>query len=227
MARYQRGHVFETHGSFHVRYYTTEIVDGQAKRVQRSERLCSKDNKHHSTTCKAVQQKAADVMRKINSSSGASNEPDIKVTAFWEQTYLPHIEKTKKAATLDGYTKIWRQHLSVELQGYSLTKYKTHHATKFLTNLADTGLGVRTIAHVRSLASGLFRHALRLGKIDVNPWSDAGSLTPAKRPDATHAYTLDEAEAISNALVSRPPCQLVFCLAAFLDLCPGEISGLK
>jgi hypothetical protein len=44
MRRYQRGHVFE----FYVRYYTTEIVDGQPKRVQRSERLCAKDNKHHS-----------------------------------------------------------------------------------------------------------------------------------------------------------------------------------
>ena len=34
MGRYQRGHVFGQHGAFHVRYYTTEIVDGQSKRVQ-------------------------------------------------------------------------------------------------------------------------------------------------------------------------------------------------
>jgi hypothetical protein len=46
MGRYQRGHIFEQHGAFHVRYYTTEIVDGQPKRVQLSERLCLKDNKH-------------------------------------------------------------------------------------------------------------------------------------------------------------------------------------
>lgn len=227
MGRFQKGHVFESHGGFHVRYYVTEIVDGQPKRVQRSERLCTKDNKHHSTTCKAVQQKAADVLRKVNSASGADNEPDIKVTTFWELTYLPHIVKTRKASTIDGYTKIWQQHLSVEFQKYSLTEYKTHHATRFLTKLADSGLGVRTIAHVRSLASGLFRHALRLGKIEVNPWADAGSLTPAKRPEATHAYTLDEAEAIINALIDHPTYQLVFSLACFLGLRPGEISGLK
>jgi len=62
MGRYQRGHVFEQHSAFHVRYYTTEVIDGQPKRVQRSEWLCSEDNKHHSTKCKPVQQLAAGVM---------------------------------------------------------------------------------------------------------------------------------------------------------------------
>jgi hypothetical protein len=62
MGRYQRGHVFEQHSAFHVRYYTTEVIDGQPKRVQRSERLCSEDNQHHSTKCKPVQQLAAGVM---------------------------------------------------------------------------------------------------------------------------------------------------------------------
>jgi integrase len=71
------------------------------------------------------------------------------------------------------------------------------------------------------------RHALRLNRITVNPWRDAGSLSVIKRPGATHAYTLEDAEAISNALVDNPPAQLVFCLAAFMGLRPGEISALK
>jgi hypothetical protein len=41
-ARFQRGHIFEAHNAFHVRYYDSEIIDGQPRRVQRSERLCSK-----------------------------------------------------------------------------------------------------------------------------------------------------------------------------------------
>ena len=48
-----------------------------------------------------------------------------------------------------------------------------------------------------------------------------------KKPEATHAYSLEEAEAISNALIDDPPEQLVFCLAAFMGLRPGEISALK
>ena len=73
----------------------------------------------------------------------------------------------------------------------------------------------------------MFRHALRLNRIAVNPWRDAGSLSVVKKSEKTHAYTLEEAEAISNALIDSPPAQVVFCLAAFLGLRPGEISALK
>jgi integrase len=73
----------------------------------------------------------------------------------------------------------------------------------------------------------MFRHALRLNRITANPWRDAGSLTTAKKPEATHAYTLEEVESISNALIDHPPAQIIFCLAAFLGLRPGEIAGLK
>jgi len=227
MARYQSGHVFEAHGAYHVRYYVTEIVDGQPKRVQRSKWLCKKDNKHHSVTCKAVKQLAATEMEKVNSESGVTQQADVTVTDFWEQTYLPHVEKTTKPSTQSGYKAIWRQNLSAVFAGFNLRDYQTHHATRYLTSLADKSLGPKTIAHIRSLASGMFKHALRLNYISVNPWRDAGSLTPVKKTEATHAYTLEQAEAISNALIDNPPAQVGFCLAAFLGLRPGEISALK
>jgi integrase len=227
MARYQSGHVFEAHGAFHVRYYVTEIVDGKPQRVQRSERLCTKDNKHHSVTCKPVKQLAAGVMERVNALAGVTSNADVSVTEFWETIYLPHVEKRTKPSTLSGYKAIWRQNLSAVFAGFNLRDYQTHHATRYLTSLADKGLGPKTIAHVRSLASGMFKHALRLNYISVNPWRDAGSLTPVKKTEATHAYTLEEAEAISNALIDNPPAQIVFCLAAFLGLRPGEISALK
>jgi len=227
MGRYQNGHIFEQHSAFHVRYYVTEIVDGKPTRVQRSERLCTKDNKHHSVTCKPVKQLAANVMERVNSTQGTMPESDMTVSDFWETVYLPHIERNTKASTIHGYKQIWKHNLSSAFAGINLRDYQTHHATQYLTRLAERGLGVRTIAHIRSLASGLFRHALRLNRIVVNPWRDAGSLSVAKKSAATAAYTLDHAEAISNALIDSPPAQVVFCLAAFLGLRPGEISALK
>jgi hypothetical protein len=110
-------------------------------------------------TCKAVQQKAATLMQKINAASSSVNEPDTPVATFWVDVYRLHLMKSMNASTLNGYSKICQQHLSVEFQRYSLAEYKTHHATKVMTKLADAGLGVRTIAHIRSLASGMFRHA--------------------------------------------------------------------
>src|ERR1051326_1872961 len=227
MRRYQRGHVFEQHGAFHVRYYTTELINGQPQRLQRSERLCSKDNRHHSAKCKPVQQLAAKVMERVNSGAGTPREADIEIIHFWRTVYLPHLERNTKASTLNGYKKIWEGYLSIAFAGLNLAEYQTYNATRFLTGLADRGLGIRTIAHIRSLASGMFRHALQLGRIGTNPWRDAGSLTVAKKPMATHAYTLEHAEAISNALIDCPPAQLVFCLAAFMGLRPGEISALQ
>ena len=227
MGRYQNGHIFEQHPAFHVRYYVTEIVDGKPTRVQRSERLCTRYTKHHSTTCKPVKNLAADVMERVNSAQGTMSESDITIADFWTTIYLPHIEKNTKASTIHGYKQIWKHNLSPAFAGINLRDYQTHHATQYLTRLAERGLGVRTIAHIRSLASGIFRHALRLNRIVVNPWRDAGSLSVIKKSKSTAAYTLDHAEAISNALIDSPPAQVVFCLAAFLGLRPSEISALK
>src|SRR5579864_7507431 len=115
MGRYQRGHVFEQHSAFHVRYYTTELNDGEPKRVQRSERLCSKDNKHHSTKCKPVQQLAAGVMERVNANAGTLTEADTKISDFWTTVYLPHIERNTKALTL---------HATKDLGGPSLRRLR-------------------------------------------------------------------------------------------------------
>jgi hypothetical protein len=55
MGRYQRGHIYEAFGAFHVRFYQNELRDGQLKRLQKSHRLCAKDRKHYSAKSKPVQ----------------------------------------------------------------------------------------------------------------------------------------------------------------------------
>jgi integrase len=227
MGRFQNGYVSEAYGAFHVRYYLTELVDGKPVRRQKSTRLCAKDNKHYSAKCKPVQQLAAQFMQRVNALGGNMPQQDVSVVDFWEQTYKPHLQKAVKASTINGYLKMWKQHLAPAFAGHALRDYQTFQATQLLTNLAERGLGRRTIAHIRSLASGLFRHALRLNRINTNPWRDAGSLFPVKEPEATYAYTLEEAEAIINGLIANPSAQLVFGLTAFIGLRPSEISGLR
>lgn len=170
---------------------------------------------------------AAQVMQRVNALSGQPPKQEMTVSEFWETTFLPFIQRTKKASTIDGYKKLWKTHLSSAFIGLTLKAYKTSQATALLTSLADRGLGGRSIAHVRSLGSAIFRHAKQLGLIDDNPWRDAGSLTPAKSAVSTHAYSLEEAEAITTALIARAEAQLAFALATFCGLRPGEISGLK
>jgi hypothetical protein len=38
MGHFQTGYIYEAFNAFHVRYYVTEIIDGQPKRVQKSKR---------------------------------------------------------------------------------------------------------------------------------------------------------------------------------------------
>jgi len=224
MSRYQSGYVYEASGAFFVRYYVTEIVDGKPARVQSSYRLCAKDDKHHSRTCKAVKQLAADRMAEVNAQTTPTN--NLSVADFWQKTYLPFAEENLRASTVHGYKQIWNQHLESHFGQMLLKEYKTPMGSVFLTSLAKT-LGRATIQHIRSLASGIFSHAVNLGHIESNPWHDVKVLGKTKAPGETAHYTLEEAENIISALVEHVDCQLIVSLAFFLGLRPGEIQGLR
>jgi hypothetical protein len=115
--RVQRGPVFPVKNSdgkvvsFHVRYRVVEMRDRKPVRVLKSHKLVNRDNKYFSATCKAVQDKCDDFMRRINPAKNA----DQPIVTFWEQTYLPFVEENKKASTVGGYRQIWDQHLKNHL----------------------------------------------------------------------------------------------------------------
>lgn len=239
--RYQSGHVYEASGVFFVRYYQAynELPPAErAKiaarceskhrplptRVLVSRRLCAKDDKYYSRTCRTVKQLAADHMATVNKQSAAVN--DQTVAGFWEKIYLPFAQENLRHSTVHGYKQIWGQHLKEHFGDIAMKDYKTPMASVFLTTLART-LGRHTIQHIRSLASGIFTHAVNLGVIESNPWHDAKVLGKTKEPGETQHYTLEEAENIISALVEHVDCQLIVALAFFLGLRPGEIQGLR
>src|SRR5215469_3145947 len=224
MGRFQQGYVYEAFGSWHVRYYVTEIMDGKPKRVQKSHRLCAKDQKHHSRKCKPVQLLCQEWMRTVN--VGQANEQDMRVVDFWEQRYLPYLEKHKKASTVLGYKQIWNQHLKAHFGDVTLQSYKAHLGHQFLLGLTDTQ-GRRTLLHIKSLASGILKRAINEGRIELNPWRNVELPDEAKASKPTLHYTLEEAENIISTLVDHVDCQLVMALSCFMGLRPGEISGLK
>src|SRR6202035_1660884 len=92
------------------------------------------------------------------------------VTEFWEQRYLPFVTANMKPSTVSGYKQIWNQHLRTHFAGKSLQEYRTHLGSTFLLSLTKTQ-GRRTLNHIRSLASGIFTHAVNEGRLDANPWS--------------------------------------------------------
>lgn len=227
MGRIQKGYIYQASGAFYVRYWATEIVDGHPKRVQRSERLSSKDDKHYAVNAKAVKLLRDKFMLTVNSHNPSRvNQKDIAIADFWERTYLPFVESNLRPSTVAGYQQIWNQHLKLHFAQRTLREYRTHIGSQFLTSLTKSQ-GRRTLAHIRSLASGIFSHAINIGLLESNPWHDVKILGKVKSPGSTPFYTLEEIEDIISALVDHTDCQLIMALAFFLGLRPGEIAGLK
>jgi hypothetical protein len=108
MGRYQRGHLYKSFGSWHVRYRLEESVDGRLIRKQHSKRLCSDAKKKG-----AAERLCAEFMATINAQVPGQPEPaDITIAGFWELTYLPFIkEDNLKPSTVYGYEQIWETHL--------------------------------------------------------------------------------------------------------------------
>lgn len=215
--RHQRGYVYEASGSFFVRYYSSG--------AQRSHRLCSKDDKFYSRTCHAVKMLADEFMQSVNAGK-VGNAQDTAIVKFWEQTYLPFAVENLRHSTMYGYRQVWGQHLEKHFGTLILREYRTHMGSAFLTRLSKT-LCRTTVQHIRSLASGIFSHAVNLGLIDSNPWHDVKVLGKSRAPGDTAHYTLEEAENLISALVDHVDCQAVMALACFTGLRPGEIQALR
>jgi integrase len=229
--RSQRGGVRLRSGYFLIQYYKTVLENGVPVRKRVSEKLVKKDERHYSTSCKAVRDLQADFIRKINTASGVEgSDRDVLVTDFWDTVYHPYVKENLRHSTIKSYEKIWQLRLKPHFAAgrFTFSSYRTHHGTKLLTELAKT-LGQQSIAHVRSLASGIFTHAINLGNygIESNPWHEVKVLAKVRRPENTEHYSLEEAEDIVSALVERVDAQLMFSLGFFLGLRPSEIRGLK
>lgn len=233
MQRHQNGHLYavKKNGkpvSFHVRYGIFQMIDGKKVRIQKSEKLADCDQKFTSLKCKALLDKRAEFMNAVNGGGTDGQQEDTLVTEFWDTRYLLHILREMKASTQLGYLQIYSKFLEPAFSGLRFSDVNCSTVTKMLTGFVQKhNLSTNSLSHIRSLMSGMFRHAKQLGLIDSNPVNDATSLTKTKPSKETHAYSLDEVFTILDALSGHPQEQMVFALAAFSGLRPGELSGLK
>jgi integrase len=213
----QRGNLHKRFNAWHLRFY---VNDGGVRKL-RSARVCdgSKSKAEASVLARPfIDQANADDQNDVAT-------PNQTVAQYWTSTYEPFITKHKRANTVHSYKMIWRKHLQDHFGKIELRAYKTPEATKFLSKLAETK-GQRTVQHVRSLMSGIFKHAVAFGACNENPISGCMVEHFAIRPRKPQHYTLEVAENIVSALVSRVDAQLVFALSFFAGLRPGEIAPL-
>ena len=235
MTRHQDGCIYEAYGAFHVKYYQTVLREGKEVRAQRSHKLCRKDQKHFSATCKPVKKLASEYMATINAKDGTvQNSDSMTVAEFFDARYIPHCEKIsertgqprQKPSTVRGHKQIWRQHLKKHFGTVTLQEYEAVLGNRFLKTLIDTQ-GRTTIRHIRSLGSSIFRLAVSDELVKTNPWNDVQVPEDAEAGADTEHYTLSEVEVLISALSDHVDCQLVLSLACFLGLRPGEIAAVR
>jgi integrase len=80
---------------------------------------------------------------------------------------------------------------------------------------------------VRSVMSGIFRHAIAKGRLSANPIRDAALLSTPRAPKQTGAYTPQEVLVVMRALGNHPQAALAVGIGFFLGLRTAEISGLQ
>jgi integrase len=242
---YQSGSIYKHNGTWFLKYRTTELKDGTAVRVHKTERLCSINGDQHHRLCekstehrskKSVEPVRDKFMNTINvqQSNGRTPQQDMTISDFWEQRYLPYCTEIvqltgkarKKPSTVRGYKQIWKQHLKEHFGNMTLQTYEPHMGTQFLQSLTNTQ-GKNTLKHIKALGSSLFKRAVIEQRVKVNPWHDVSMPDDAIESERTKHYTLEEAENIISALVDHVDCQLVIALSFFLALRPGEIAALR
>src|SRR5438552_844395 len=193
--RHQRGSLWlrKDRAEFWVRFYTADA--GTGERRQTAKFLCAKDDVHYSKTCRSVVELREQFMRERQPSTDPAGElRDQRVVDFWDAVYLPYSRGRHRPSSVKGALKLWHGTLRDHFAGRTLATYQTHEGSKLLTALALRGLSRNSIAHVRSLASGIFTHAINLGILEHNPWHEVKILAKVKESAPTQHYTLEEAE---------------------------------
>src|ERR1700730_2238993 len=139
------GSIIEASGVFYRPYSCGTTLSKKTNRpipIQKTHRLCSKDDRHYSNKvklpngktrlvpCKAVRLLADAYMLGINQNHDAEGE-DMAVAAFWETRFLPYCEAIvvggrprRKPSTMRGYKQIWEQHLKAHFGKRMLREYR-------------------------------------------------------------------------------------------------------
>ena len=234
--RKQQGSIVERSNGFWVRFYR----DGEdGTRVKVTEHLCDKSKEFHSADCTSVTllrdafmvQVNAEHHKELATPTPLPQEPPLTIGAFWLTIYLPWAKANLRGSTARGYQSVWQIYVKHELETTALSEYTTLDANELLTKLAAR-LNRNSLAHVRSLMSGIFKHAKNTrgrdnkALINENPMRDVKVLVKVRKPKGMVAYTHEETMTMLNA-IERVNAKLFFALCAVMGMRPSEAAAVK
>src|SRR5271157_3816915 len=169
MRREQNGTIILRSSKWYVSYWEQRSVNGtvERKRVTHYLREKTTRGKHPPAD---IEDDCKRHMATVNANTCAVKpEHVLTIVDFVDSVYMPWVRANKRAATVNGYEKIWKAQLKDHFASGLLRDYQPRIATALLTKLAEKGMGLNAVSHVRSLMSGVFKHAAALGYVNANP----------------------------------------------------------
>jgi integrase len=209
---------------WYVRYFEDRVENGEIKHVR-----VAKPLGEVKTRGKHPPRQIEDEAKAIVAAASVTNaapERVLTVGDFVERVYFPHIEEHRRPSTLKGYRDVWEDHFRPRCATDWLKDVRTFHVQKWLDSIGkENGLGRNTLKHVKSFLSAVFKLAKQQGYyMGENPVRDTAISPKAPEPQETHAYSLDEIQAILRVLPETSGT--AFSIAAFAGLRRGELQGL-
>ena len=214
MKREQHGAIILRSGKWYVTYWERRNTGGAVERKRVTHFLGEKTKTMRSKYPPSdIEDECKRFMATVNTNACAVKpEQVLTIVDFVDSVYMPWVRANKQASTINGYEKMWKKHLKGHFGNMLLSDYQPHHATVFLTKLAEKGMGLNAVSHVRSLMSGIFCHAAALGYTSTNPIHFAKVLVTPHAPKETPHYTIMEMASALTVLQGQTQARVAMAL---------------
>jgi integrase len=224
--RKQRGTIIRIGDRWYVRYWERRNTDGHIVRKRVTHQLGQVTSRGKRPPGDVLDE----AKRFMNTVNGCCIPPEhiLTIVDFVEAVYLPWAKENKKPSTYHGYEDAWDLHLKnlVSRECGNLKDVRTYTIQQWLNAIGQKELSRNSLKRIKSVLSGIFKQAKRLGFYDgVNPVMDTEVNPHAAPPANTYAYSLEQIQIILARLPE--PAATVFAVASFAGLRRGEIEGLE
>src|SRR5215472_702318 len=205
------------------------IENGERKTVQRAIKLIAADGRSKRPS-QDVLDLAAEELRRLKGKPGSPIK-SLRVGEFFDTVFLPRVRENLRPSTATGYANAWAWYVQpAAFARMWLREVRTCDVQDLLDGVARTHhISTTTLAHAKSLLSGVFRVAAKLGYIgkEGNPVRETSVPGFAAKPRETKAYSSEEVARMLDVLSADPLALTLTAVAAYSGLRAGEIRGLR
>ena len=210
----QRGHLYQAHGAWHLRYR----LNGK----QVSVKLVDYNDEYR--TLKSVRPLAEPYLQTANSAQ--RSDAHLTLQQYAETAYFPHAKHKRKPSTYKGYFNLYTKQIQPRIGGLRLATCATHNIQRVLWTISEEEeLSHQSFLNINSVLSAIFTHARRSGTLRGPNPTDGVDIPEGKRTGKTHKYRLKEVETITEAVDGVARCAVV--VAAWTGLSLAELRGLQ